>query len=347
MCGVKSVAAGYVYILEVKDIDLPVCKIGMTSRTPSQRCNEINRSSTGDFIWAVAHQIAVNDCQKLESLVHSKRAPLRQKRREFFGLCADDANAAISSILNSQSEIEIIDEIAHSDSEELNIPTSKNKTSRASYRKIETEYADLLLTFANILNVKGRPFGKLNKSAFGMSDGNTGVQWNLAVLPEVGDVKMGVNLEGSEKTGKWLIAPFILSELSDPSIDKIKAEMRHPDEVFLRFSRDAWQGASRPAIKEKFLGGREFSLNELDSNLWISILEEALTCLDPEKGYRGRRKKQIVTLASDGREVEKDISPHLTIIAPLSLGGNIEENITNRISDLKPLYDWVVRVSSS
>jgi hypothetical protein len=25
---------GYVYILEVKDIDLPVCKIGMTSRHP-------------------------------------------------------------------------------------------------------------------------------------------------------------------------------------------------------------------------------------------------------------------------------------------------------------------------
>jgi hypothetical protein len=39
---------GYVYILEVKDIDLPVCKIGMTSRSPSARCSEINKNSTGD-----------------------------------------------------------------------------------------------------------------------------------------------------------------------------------------------------------------------------------------------------------------------------------------------------------
>ncbi|MGL6328244.1 GIY-YIG nuclease family protein [Aeromonas rivipollensis] len=54
---------GYVYILEVKDIDLPVCKIGMTTRTPHDRCNEINNSSTGDFIWSVAHYIAVDNCK--------------------------------------------------------------------------------------------------------------------------------------------------------------------------------------------------------------------------------------------------------------------------------------------
>lgn len=45
---------GYVYILGVKDIDLPVCKIGMTRRNPFDRCREINKSSTGDFIWEVA-----------------------------------------------------------------------------------------------------------------------------------------------------------------------------------------------------------------------------------------------------------------------------------------------------
>ncbi len=42
---------GYVYILEVSDIDLPVCKIGRTSKNPFARCAEINRSSTGDFLW--------------------------------------------------------------------------------------------------------------------------------------------------------------------------------------------------------------------------------------------------------------------------------------------------------
>ena len=62
---------GYVYILEVRDIVLPVCKIGMTTRSPYQRCAEINNSSTGDFIWSVAHYVAVDDCKALESLVHS------------------------------------------------------------------------------------------------------------------------------------------------------------------------------------------------------------------------------------------------------------------------------------
>ncbi|WP_416202114.1 hypothetical protein [Klebsiella pneumoniae] len=27
----------------------------MTTRDPTSRCNEINKSSTGDFIWAVSH----------------------------------------------------------------------------------------------------------------------------------------------------------------------------------------------------------------------------------------------------------------------------------------------------
>ncbi len=72
---------GFVYILEVSDIILPVCKIGMTTRNPQERCNEINNSSTGDFIWSVAYSIYVSDCQKLESLVHSKLKPLRQKTK--------------------------------------------------------------------------------------------------------------------------------------------------------------------------------------------------------------------------------------------------------------------------
>jgi hypothetical protein len=96
---------GYVYVLEVKDIDLPVCKIGMTMRTPYERCNEINNSSTGDFIWSVAHYIAVDNCKKLESLVHSKLSPIRQKGREFFNINAHDANTALISIFENQTEI--------------------------------------------------------------------------------------------------------------------------------------------------------------------------------------------------------------------------------------------------
>ncbi len=74
---------GYVYILQVRDIDLPVCKIGMTTRNPQHRCEEINDSSTGDFIWEVAYSIAVDDCMALEKLVHEKLQPLKQRRRKF------------------------------------------------------------------------------------------------------------------------------------------------------------------------------------------------------------------------------------------------------------------------
>ena len=80
---IENISKGYVYILEVKDIVLPVCKIGKTSRYPIDRCAEINKSSTGDFIWAVAHKIAVDDCSKLESLVHKKLKPLSKPTKEW------------------------------------------------------------------------------------------------------------------------------------------------------------------------------------------------------------------------------------------------------------------------
>ncbi len=36
----------YVYIFEVKEIDLSICKIGMTSRSPHACCSEINKNSS-------------------------------------------------------------------------------------------------------------------------------------------------------------------------------------------------------------------------------------------------------------------------------------------------------------
>jgi len=334
---------GYVYVLEVKDIDLPVCKIGMTTRTPYERCEEINNSSTGDFIWSVAHYIAVDDCKKLESLVHSKLAPLRQKGREFFNINADDANTAMISIFDGQTEIKKVndEEIKHNSKLE---PDKKIKKRRHSFKRIDSEYAELLQLFSSLLNVKGRPFGQLNRPTFGISDGNEGVQWNLSVNTETEEIRLGVNLEGSAKTGRWLIAPFILNK---PRIDKIKLKIAHPENLTLRFSRDAWQGASRLNIKEKFIGGREFPLSEIDQNIWSSILAEALTCLDEGKNYRGRKRNQPVTLESDGRELLKDISPHLTIWSFLSLEGDIEENIKYKISELLPVYNWVVTASKS
>lgn len=336
---------GYVYILEVKDIDLPVCKIGMTTRTPDERCNEINNSSTGDFIWSVAHYIAVDNCKTLESLVHKKLGPMRQKRREFFNLYAEDGYKALISIFNSLPEIKIIEienitEIRNKQSAEKN----KKKDKHGKIRKIDSKYSEVLQEFSLALNVKGKPFGQLNRPIFGMSDGNKGVQWNIAISPESGEIRIGVNLEGSEKMGKWLISPFILSK---PDIEEVKKNVKDPNTIFVRFTRDAWQGASRLEIVEKYLGGREFSLFELNGKLWDSILEEALTCIDKDRGYKKRKSKQIVTLKSDGRKVEKDISPHITIWSLMSLDGDITETIKNNILELQPVYNWLVKYCQS
>lgn len=335
-------SSGYVYVLEVKDIDLPVCKIGMTTRTPYDRCNEINNSSTGDFIWTVAYYIAVDNCKKLESLVHYKLAPLRQKGREFFNVNADDANNAIISILDNQTELKRVSVESVINASLAAESTYKRGRRRCFFKRIDSEYAQILQSFSSCLNVKGRPFGQLNRPVFGISDGREGVQWNLSVNTETGEIRLGVNLEGSAKTGKWLISPFILNS---PDIEIPKSKIENPKNVFLRFSRDAWQGASRLNIKEKYIGGREYPLSELNEKMWGSILEEALTCLDENKCFRGRKRNQPVTLESDGRKIKRDISPHLTIWTFLSIDGDVEANIKSKISELQHVYDWVVEAS--
>ncbi|WP_414705745.1 GIY-YIG nuclease family protein [Pseudomonas sp.] len=62
----------------------------------------------GRFSWEVTHQIAVNDCRKFESLIHTKLLPLRQKRREFFNIYPDDAILAIQSILKLASDVTVL-----------------------------------------------------------------------------------------------------------------------------------------------------------------------------------------------------------------------------------------------
>jgi len=339
-------SSGYVYILDVKDIDLPVCKIGMTSRNPYERCSEINNSSTGDFIWEVAHQIAVDNCKKLESIVHKKLEPLRQKKREFFNINAEDAYKAIMSIIGSQLEVKIIDEknIFHNVNP---IKNNKIKKNTRTFSRTDSVYAELLQSFTELLHIKGRPFGQLNKPEFGMSDGQEGVQWSIAVSTDVRDVKIGVNLEGKVYSN-WPIATFILSELKNPSINELKTKLEQPEKIFIRFSRDAWQGPSRPSIVENYIGGKVFPLLEIDSELWNSILKEALGCLNEKKMNRGRNI-QTVTLAKkpqNGIQIRTmEVSPHLTIWMPIDFSEDITENLNIGISQLEPVHKWVSRVS--
>jgi len=332
-----------VYILEVKDIDLPVCKIGMTTRTPQVRCNEINNSSTGDFIWKVAHFVAVDNCVSLESLVHKKLLPLRQKGREFFNINADDAHRALLSIVNNQTEIQLIeiDEVKPNDETAPMQRPSIHKKKR-QFTSVDSQYAELLETFSAQLEVKGRPFGQLNRPLFGISDGHIGIQWNLAVNTESGLIRLGVNLEGTAKTGDWLIASFILAQ---PDVKKVAEIVEQPQNIIIRLSRDAWQAGSRVDIKEELIGGKEYSLDEITHQQWDAMLEEAKGCLDESKNYRGMKQKQAVTRRSDSRTVFKNVSPHLTIWTQVSLVTDIAEELRCKFALLKPVYDWVTEMA--
>lgn len=338
--------SGYVYILEVADIDLPVCKIGMTTRDPQSRCNEINKSSTGDFIWSVAYAIFVDNCLELEKLIHAKLNPLRQKRREFFNLTVDDAYKAVISIIDYQDDIKIIEK--HDEKIPLvsNAGRGAKQKSKPLTRNVATEYADLLQSFCEMLGVKGRAFGQLNKPFFGMSDGNEGVQWNIAVHPQDNDIRIGVNLEG-KMYKDWPVSRLIRSELSTPRLLKVIEDIDAPEEFFMTFWRDAWQVASRPEIKEKYIGGKIVTLAELKGKQWHSILNEALACLDKEHNYQKRNTQNVTLVKKDGSNPVRamQVSPHLTIWSPLKINGHIEDSIRNKINQLRGIHLWMTQFS--
>jgi hypothetical protein len=244
----------------------------------------------------------------------------------------------VLSILDSLDDIHVVDQ-PDSDSNSHEDPTSARRVHASrEFKKIDSEYAELLQLFTSILNVKGRPFGQLNNPRFGISDGNRGVQWNLVVSPHTDEVWIGVNLEGSESTGRWLIADFLNSR---PDIETLIRKVAEPNEIFLSFYRDAWQGAARLAIREQYIGEKKFALAELNDEKWQSILDGALGCLDESRDFRGRKRNQTVTLESDGRILERDVSPHLVVQKKLRLVGDKESNIKTVISELQPVYDWV------
>lgn len=142
----------------MKDIDLPVCKIGMTTRSPTIRCNEINKSSTGDFIWQVAYSYSVNDCAALENLVHRQLFPLRQKGREFFNIKVDKANKAVLSIIENKNEFFLMgtNRIVVQKEPPPSLPKTKNKN-YPQPNAINFQYVELLQSFNTILGVNGAP----------------------------------------------------------------------------------------------------------------------------------------------------------------------------------------------
>ena len=339
-------SSGYVYILEVRDIDLPVCKIGRTSKTPQERCADINRSSTGDFLWQVAYEFAVSDCNRFERLVHKKLEPFRQKGREFFNVTADIAHNAVRSILDGQTEIQEKDPLELGELTEISPKPQKARETRSiNFRQQDSEYADILALFTRLAECKGRPFGQLNKPYFGMSDGNDGVQWNIAIYTEAKEIQLGVNLEGM-RYSDWPIRTFLLAELESPGFFNVRDQLLDPNRLFMRLTRDAWQVTSRPSIVEKFIGSGDAPLGDIDTNHWRSMLAEALACLSEEREYRGRAK-QLVTFRNEPRTGERarimEVSPHLTIWTIIESSGVVEDKLKDGLDRLKPIYQWVSR----
>jgi hypothetical protein len=349
MAQVQNGFAGYVYILVVKDLDLPVCKIGRTTKDPMDRCAEINRSSTGDFLWSVRYVLAVDDCVRFESLIHRNLGRYRQNGREFFQLAADEAYGQAKTMLAQQSDIKEIPAPSIAPAT-LGVIT-KNDIRKPIGMKGDEEYAPILYSFVSRLGVKGRPFGQVGKPHFGVSDGVDGVQWNIAIDRVPGEIYLGVNLEGMAYSG-WPIATFIQSEMARPTLDEIKAEIGKPDRIHLTLSRDAWQIASRPPIEKQHIGGGQHKLSEIDRALWLELLSEAKECLDASKNFRGR-SKQLVTRTATGETAMMEVSPHLTVQTKIDVDPKRDDQATlnlavdRAIEELRPIHNWVSRVAKS
>ena len=144
----------------------------------------------------------------------------------------------------------------------------------------------------------------------GISDGREGVQWNAAYFRSQQTASLGVNLEGM-KYDDWPVARLIERELSQPLLlTEYRARVARPEMVTVRWHRDAWQAAIRVPIKESSLDPTPIALHRLDGEGWKRALRSARECLDPKRGYRGRRRTKV-TLRRSGQVVERQVTPHL------------------------------------
>ena len=97
---------GYVYILT--NAGMPnLIKIGYTNRTPEQRASELYDKITGvPMPFEVAHKLACENPQKLESEIHEALKAFRpNKDREFFKYPPDDAFEMLKALSNGQQRI--------------------------------------------------------------------------------------------------------------------------------------------------------------------------------------------------------------------------------------------------
>jgi hypothetical protein len=188
--------------------------------------------------------------------------------------------------------------------------------------------------FRDLFECEGRGFGN---PAAGISDGVEGVQWN-AGYDEIAWI--GVNLEGMQYDG-WPIARLIKREISNPLLlSEYRDRVPKPETVTVNWSRDAWQARSRPLIKEARIAPTPIALDRLDADGWARALLQARECLDPERGYQGRRRTKV-TLARLDRIVELGVTPHLWFRTRFAFGD--PDSMRRARDNLKALHDFVCR----
>jgi hypothetical protein len=338
---------GYVYVLEVKDLSLPICKIGMTTRTPNLRCSEINKSSTGDLLWQVDKAIYVDDCRELESLLHRKLAKYRQSGREIFQMKSSKAFEILENLLTENPNINQIDSPVESSKEIVRYKSLKNQGRVGPCALLHEDLDDIYRVFRDRLGVEGKTFGQAGREVVGLSDNNSGVQWNLAVWKDTGNVTLGINLEGM-KYADWPILKFISNEIENPSIETLLIPEFNIDEIEVVFTRDAWQVASRPRIKEKKLIYSNTPLSSWTNKMWMETLSEAKECLDiGAKGVsRGVQKVTVLKKNGSSEVKEMSVSPHLGIrLVVFNMADRETESVVSAIEEgfrqLGHIYSWV------
>ena len=197
--------------------------------------------------------------------------------------------------------------------------------------------------FQALFKVIPRPFGQNAGRRIGASDDNKGVQWNISIDRKTGETYLGVNLEGM-KYKNWPITSLLLAETQDPSLPSF-SDINAAEKITVKLTRDAWQAAARPSIKEKLINGSGTALKSMTQHLWENMVKDALECLNPNVGYKGRGRMDV-TLVKSGKKVTKEVSPHLTFhLLVWEQQPNTVEEAVQLISaahdKLLPLYNWV------
>ena len=220
--------------------------------------------------------------------------------------------------------------------EKLTAPPSSSAIPKDPRSFVET-------AFQTFFKITPRPFGQNAGKRFGASDDNKGVQWNISIDRETGETYLGVNLEGM-KYKNWPITSLLLAERQNASLSSF-ADIDAAEDITVQFTRDAWQAAARPGIKEKFINGSGTALKSMTLHLWEQMVKEALECLNPNVDYKGRGRMEV-TLVKSGEKVIKEVSPHLTFhLLVWEKQPNTMEEAVQLIAaahdKLLPLYNWV------